>query len=113
MHFSEKAFFDKHGGWISAELVGRVGIFLGRPPFWSGASGLQASLVGEGQDGVLLQNTWCSGTSCGGINPYTLMAPHGPRRTRWPNLPERAAWISELLGEPYGASRDYLLVKET
>jgi hypothetical protein len=24
-------------------------------PFWSGASRLQASLVGEGQDGVLLQ----------------------------------------------------------
>jgi hypothetical protein len=82
-------------------------------PFWSGALGLQASLVGEGQDGVLLQNTWCSGTSYGGINPYTLMAPHGPRRTRWPNSPERATWISKLLDEPCGASRDYLLVKET
>jgi hypothetical protein len=57
MHFSDKAFSDKCGGWLSAELVGRVGIFLGRPPFWSGASGLQASLVGEGQDGVSVQNT--------------------------------------------------------
>jgi hypothetical protein len=47
-------FSDKCGGRLSAELVRRVGIFLGRPPFWSGASGLQASLVGEGQDGVLL-----------------------------------------------------------
>jgi hypothetical protein len=57
MHFSDKVFFDKCGGWLSSELVGRDGIFLGRPPFWSGASGLQASLVKEGQDGMSLQNT--------------------------------------------------------
>jgi hypothetical protein len=57
MHFSDKAFFDKCDGRLSAKLVRRVGIFLGRPPFWSGALGLQASLVREGQDGVLLQNT--------------------------------------------------------
>jgi hypothetical protein len=50
---------------------------------------------------------------CGGIDPYTLMALHGPRQTWWPNLLERATWISELLGEPWGGSRDYLLVKET
>jgi hypothetical protein len=55
--FSNKMFSDKCGGRLSAELVGRVGIFFGRPPFWSGASGLQASLVGEGQDGVSHQNT--------------------------------------------------------
>jgi hypothetical protein len=78
MHFSNKAFSDKCGGWLPVELVIRVGIFLGRPPFWSGASGLQASLVEEGQDDMLLQNTWCSGTSCEGIDLYTLMAPHGP-----------------------------------
>jgi hypothetical protein len=95
-------FFDKCGGRLSAELVGSVGIFLGRLPFWSGASRLQASLVEEGQDGVLLQNTWCSGTSCGGINSYTLMALHG-----------RSVRISELLGELCGASREYLMVKET
>jgi hypothetical protein len=41
------------------------------------------------------------------------MAPHGPLQTRWPNSPERATWISELLGEPCGASRDYLMIKET
>jgi hypothetical protein len=113
MHFSDKVFFDKCGGWLSAELVRRVGILLGRPPFWSGALGLQASLVGEGQDDVLLQNTWCSGTSCGGINPYTLMAPYGLHRMRWPNSPERVTQIFELLSEPCGTSRDYLLVKET
>jgi len=38
----------------------------------------QASLVEEAQDGVLHHNTWCSGTSCGGINPYTLTAGLGP-----------------------------------
>ena len=27
-------------------------------------------------------NTWCSGTSCGGINPYTLTARFGLSRTR-------------------------------
>jgi hypothetical protein len=79
MQFSDKAFSNKCGGRLSVELVERVGIFLGRPPFWLGASGLQASLVGDGQHGVLLQNTWCSGTSYGGIDLYTLMAPHGPR----------------------------------
>jgi hypothetical protein len=113
MHFSKKAFSNKCGGQLSVELVGRVGIILGRPPFRSGASRLQVSLVGESQDGGLLQNTWCSGTSCGGIDPYTLIAPHGPRQTRWPNSPKRAARTSELLGEPCGASRYYLMVKET
>jgi hypothetical protein len=57
MHFSDKAFSDKCGGRLSAELVERDGIFLGRPPFWSGASGFQASLVEEGQDNMSLQNT--------------------------------------------------------
>jgi hypothetical protein len=57
MHFSDKAFSDKCGGRLSAELVGRDGIFLGKPPFWSGASRFQASLVEEGQDDMLLQNT--------------------------------------------------------
>jgi hypothetical protein len=57
MHFFDKAFSDKCGGRLSAELVERDGIFLGRPPFWSGASGFQASLVGEGQDNMSLQNT--------------------------------------------------------
>jgi hypothetical protein len=49
----------------------------------------------------------------GGIDPYTLMSPHGLHQTRWPNSLERAARISELLGEPCGVSRDYLTVKET
>jgi hypothetical protein len=55
--FFDKVFFDKCGGQLLVELVRRVGMFLGRPPFWSGASGLQASLVRENQDGVSHQNT--------------------------------------------------------
>jgi hypothetical protein len=41
------------------------------------------------------------------------MAPHGPRQIRWPNSPERAARISELLDDLCGASRDYLMIKKT
>jgi len=40
--------------------------------------GVKVSLVEEAQDGELLHNTWRSGTSCGGINPYTLTAGLGP-----------------------------------
>jgi len=39
---------------------------------------VKVSWVKEAQDGMLLHNTWCSGTSCGGINPYTLTARLGP-----------------------------------
>jgi len=39
---------------------------------------VKVSLVEEAQDGVLLYNTLYSGTSCGGINPYTLTARLGP-----------------------------------
>ena len=39
---------------------------------------VKVSLGEEAQDGVLLHNTWCSGTSCRGINPYTLTARLGP-----------------------------------
>jgi hypothetical protein len=49
----------------------------------------------------------------GVIDLYTLMAPHGRRQTRWPKSLERSARVSELLGEPCRASRDYLIIKET
>jgi hypothetical protein len=55
--FLTRCFPDQCGGQLSAELVKRMEIFLGRPSFWSGASGLQATLVGEGQDCVSLQDT--------------------------------------------------------
>jgi hypothetical protein len=38
--FSDKAFSDKCSGRLSAELVGRVGIFFGGQHFWSDALGL-------------------------------------------------------------------------
>jgi hypothetical protein len=53
------------------------------------------------------------GLAVGDIDPYTLMAPHRLRQTRWPNSPEKVMRISELLGELCGASRDYLMIKET
>jgi hypothetical protein len=55
--FFDKAFSDQCGGRLSVELVGRVETFFGREPFWSNASGLQASLVEKGQDAVSHQNT--------------------------------------------------------
>ena len=33
-------------------------------------------------NGVSQHNTWCSGTSYGGINPYTLTARLGPAQTK-------------------------------
>ena len=33
-------------------------------------------------NGVTQHNTWCSRTSCGGINPYTLTARLGPTQSR-------------------------------
>jgi hypothetical protein len=58
MHFFlTRHFFDQCVGWLSAELVRRMEIFFGRPSFWSGASGLQASLAGERQYDVSIQNT--------------------------------------------------------
>ena len=43
-----------------------------------GCQRCQVLLVEEAQDGALHHNARCSGTRCGGINPYTLMARLGP-----------------------------------
>jgi hypothetical protein len=51
-----------------------------------------------------------------GLWGYKLVYPHG---STWAvpdevaQLARKGRWISELLSEPCGASRDYLLVKET
>ena len=61
------SFFDANVDQLSFELVKTL-LQLFRRLSWR----RQASLVEEAQDGVLHHNAWCSGTSCGGINPYTL-----------------------------------------
>ena len=58
--------------------------YILRTTYFSGGDGGQemsrtrALLVGEGRNGMSQHNTWCSGTSYGGINPYTLTAKLGP-----------------------------------
>jgi hypothetical protein len=39
--FLARRFFDQCDGRLSAELAGRDGIFLGRPPFWSRLQGFK------------------------------------------------------------------------
>ena len=39
-------------------------------------------------NGVSQHNTWCSGTSCGGINPYTLTAGLGLAQIRGSGPPK-------------------------
>jgi hypothetical protein len=46
--------------------------------------------------------------TCGGIDPYTLMAAHGPHRRWWPNLPEQAVWLTQLISVPRGIYEDQL-----
>jgi hypothetical protein len=45
-------------------------------------------------------------STCGGIDPYTLMAAHGPCRRRWPNSLEQVTWITQLIGVPRGIYED-------
>ena len=51
-------------------------------------------------NGVSQHNTWCSGTSCGGINPYTLTARLVPARIRGSNLLEDDARPSQPVRSP-------------
>ena len=43
-------------------------------------------------NGVSQHNTWRSGTSCGGINPYTLTARPGPGPLEDDARPSQSIW---------------------
>ena len=57
-------------------------------------------------------NTWCSGTSCGGINPYTLTAGLGPARTRGTGPLEDDAWLGQSVWSPAQGIKTDLEIKQ-
>ena len=63
-------------------------------------------------NGVSQHNTWCSGTSCGGINPYTLMARLGPARIRGSGPLKDDAWPSQPIRSPAQGVKTDLEIKQ-
>ena len=57
-------------------------------------------------------NTWCSGTSCGGINPYTLMAKLGPARIDGFGPPKDDAWPDQPIRSPTQGVKIDLAIKQ-
>ena len=57
-------------------------------------------------------NTWCSGTSCGGINPYTLTAGLGSARIRGSGLLEDDARPGQLVRSPAQGVKVDLEIKQ-
>ena len=63
-------------------------------------------------NGVSQHNTWCSGTSCGGITPYTLMAGLGPAQIRGSGPLEDDARPGQSVRNPAQGIKEDLEVKK-
>ena len=63
-------------------------------------------------NGVSQHNTWCLGTSCGGINPYTLMARLGPARIRGSGPLKDNARLSQPVRSPAQGVKTDLAIKQ-
>ena len=63
-------------------------------------------------NGVSQHNTWSSGTSCGGINPYTLTARLGPARTRGSDPLEDDARPDQYVWSPMQGIKADLEIKQ-
>ena len=73
----------------------------------------QASLIKGAQYGVSHHSTWSSRTSCGGINPYTLMAWYRPHHRRWPHPRDEDVRRTTLIGVHHKATRRYCIKYNT
>ena len=63
-------------------------------------------------NGVSQHNTWCSGTSCGGINPYTLTAKLGPAQISGFGPPKDNARPGQPVRSPAQGVKTDLAIKQ-
>ena len=63
-------------------------------------------------NGVSQHNTCCSGTSCGGINPYTLTARFGSARIRGSDLLKDDARPNQPIRSPAQGVKIDLAIKQ-